>query len=213
MPLPCRKPLVAGDGNGGLTKIGVGNLTLSAANSYSGGTVVNAGTLTVGASSALSSGAVTINSAMVNVAAGAGQYNWYTSVSSTRINAGGVLSLAGGFYASAQSHSGRRQPGRQQPRRYLRHVGLQSLGWNHRADQRHRGRRLDHQRAEFRCRLGQRPHVQRRCRLDARRHRHHRRQPGARGLRRHQGGRRPDDALQCQRLHPAPHRSTQARSN
>ena len=44
------QPLLDGGGNGGLTKLGAGTLTLSSANSYVGITVVNAGTLLVSGS-------------------------------------------------------------------------------------------------------------------------------------------------------------------
>jgi len=50
------------DGTSGLTKNGVGILTLSGANTYSGGTSVSAGTLRISTGSGLGSGAVTVAS-------------------------------------------------------------------------------------------------------------------------------------------------------
>jgi fibronectin-binding autotransporter adhesin len=44
-----------------LTKNGFGNLTLSAANTYSGGTVINAGVATAGNAAAFGTGAITVN--------------------------------------------------------------------------------------------------------------------------------------------------------
>ncbi|TFY90662.1 transporter [Pseudomonas nabeulensis] len=50
-------------GTGPLIKSDVGNLTLSAANTYSGGTTLGAGTLTVGSNTALGTGALTVSGA------------------------------------------------------------------------------------------------------------------------------------------------------
>jgi autotransporter-associated beta strand protein len=54
---------IASSNTGGLTKSGLGELTLTAANTYSGGTTVNGGTLTVSGSGTLgsTSGALTVN--------------------------------------------------------------------------------------------------------------------------------------------------------
>ena len=48
-------------GDGSLSKVGDGKLTLSTTNTYTGGTVLNAGTLGLGADNALGSGVLTIN--------------------------------------------------------------------------------------------------------------------------------------------------------
>src|SRR5262249_21229106 len=68
-------------GNLDLTKAGTGNLTLSAANTYSGGTILNAGTVSLGADTVSSGGvitsgpfgpgAVTVNAASTMTASGA----------------------------------------------------------------------------------------------------------------------------------------------
>ena len=56
-------PLVAGTGTGGLTKLGTGTLTLSAASSYAGETVVSGGTLSLSQNNSLSnSSAVRLSS-------------------------------------------------------------------------------------------------------------------------------------------------------
>jgi MYXO-CTERM domain-containing protein len=57
-------------GAGGLTKAGLGVLTLSAANNFSGGTVVNAGRLRVGNNTALGSAGLTLNNGSAFSSAG-----------------------------------------------------------------------------------------------------------------------------------------------
>jgi fibronectin-binding autotransporter adhesin len=54
-------------GSGSIVQLGPGNLTLNAANTYSGGTIVNGGSLTVGNSLALGSGLLTVNTGVVNL--------------------------------------------------------------------------------------------------------------------------------------------------
>jgi len=77
-----------------LVKSGAGVLTLSGANTFNGGTTVNGGTLALGGSQGVLQGAVTIN-AGGTVSMAAGNFNRYWNVASTRINAGGLLTLDG----------------------------------------------------------------------------------------------------------------------
>jgi autotransporter-associated beta strand protein len=60
-------PNNGGDGSGGLTKNGLGTLTLTGANSYAGPTVVNAGTLVVGTSSFANGGYTVANNAGLSI--------------------------------------------------------------------------------------------------------------------------------------------------
>jgi len=60
--------LVSGTaGDGGLTKIGAGTLTLSASNSYNGGTTLSNGMLQVGNANALGTGGLTVNSGTLDL--------------------------------------------------------------------------------------------------------------------------------------------------
>lgn len=94
-------------GGGGLTKGLTGNLTLNAANTYTGDTVVNAGNLTLGASGLLAggnyagavravAGAVTLtNTASQSLTGG------LSSAGLLTLNAPGAISISGGLTTSA----------------------------------------------------------------------------------------------------------------
>ncbi|NBW97839.1 MAG: hypothetical protein EBR28_14235, partial [Planctomycetia bacterium] len=80
-------------GTGGLTKAGLGVLTLTAANTYSGTTTINAGTLRLGNVSALSAAApVTVNAGTLELA---GNSVTLASLSGTSAS-GGITSSTGG---------------------------------------------------------------------------------------------------------------------
>ena len=62
------QPLLDGGGGGGLTKYGLGMLSVTGSNTYTGGTAVSGGTLQLGNSAALGSGGLTVgNSGTVDV--------------------------------------------------------------------------------------------------------------------------------------------------
>jgi len=93
-------------GTGGITKLGAGNLTLNASNSYTGSTVVSAGTLTLGhASNTLSdSGVVTINGGTLDLGSNSDTVGAVT-ISSGSLSGSGTLtgssySLQGGSVAA-----------------------------------------------------------------------------------------------------------------
>ena len=82
--ITINKPLVTGGTDGGLTKLGPGTLTLTAANTYTGNTTVNAGTLTYSAATAMTSGPYVVNGGMLNLS------TFSKSIASFQINAGTV---------------------------------------------------------------------------------------------------------------------------
>jgi autotransporter-associated beta strand protein len=61
--------IVSGTADAGLTKAGIGELALSAANTYAGGTILMAGTLTLANNSALGSGGLTLNAGILQASA------------------------------------------------------------------------------------------------------------------------------------------------
>ena len=76
---------------GSLTKLGLGTLTLSGANSYTGATTISAGTLVLGANNPLAStSAITINGGTLEVSA-ANQVNTLVRITSGAITGAGTL--------------------------------------------------------------------------------------------------------------------------
>jgi autotransporter-associated beta strand protein len=75
-------------GPGGLTKNGLGTLTLSGSNSYLGGTTINAGVLMLAPGASLGGGALTINGGSFNSGG--------NSVTLTSLSGSGGLALSGG---------------------------------------------------------------------------------------------------------------------
>ena len=63
-------------GDGGLTAVGTGTLTLTAANTYAGGTDVEDGTVVAGSSSALGTGSLTMADGTASWAAVAAKLSW-----------------------------------------------------------------------------------------------------------------------------------------
>jgi fibronectin-binding autotransporter adhesin len=92
-----RGNLLDGDGlGGGVTKNGLGTLTLNAANTYSGGTTLNAGTLVVGNNSALGTGAVALNGGTLTDSNNG--YNNDPTITNAIIAGGGAI--AGGHWTA-----------------------------------------------------------------------------------------------------------------
>jgi len=86
----------------GLTKQGVGSLTLSGANSYTGGTTVSAGTLLVNTGASIASSASTVNGGLLRVNGAAG---------SVTVNSGGSLGGSGTVGALTLNSGGLLNPG------------------------------------------------------------------------------------------------------
>ncbi|MDX3884195.1 MAG: autotransporter-associated beta strand repeat-containing protein [Sphingomonas sp.] len=87
-------------GDGGLTKIGEGTLTLGGANSYAGGTLVNAGTLRIlgDANLGAAAGGLTLDGGTLNTTA-----DIATARAFTLAAAGGTIDTAGGTALTLQS--------------------------------------------------------------------------------------------------------------
>ena len=92
------------DGQGGLVKLGVGELTLSSTNSYSGGTLLSAGVLNINNAAALGLGAFTIAGGTINNSSGAAltlanSMNWnsdFTFVGTNNLTFGSDVVTLGG---------------------------------------------------------------------------------------------------------------------
>jgi len=91
--------IISGSAGAGLTKAGVGLLTLSGANTYSGDTTVNAGTLALGINNALPDTAITIGNATLNVATFTDTVGTLDITGSATVNLG-----TGGTLVFADSH-------------------------------------------------------------------------------------------------------------
>ena len=92
------------NGFGGLTKIGGGTLTLSAANTYTSATTVNAGTLAIGASGSLANTLVTVGPS--GTLAGAGTIGGSTTISGIHAPSlsTGPQTFANGLDYAASAH-------------------------------------------------------------------------------------------------------------
>lgn len=80
-------------GSGSLRKIGMGDLALSSANTYSGGTSIDGGSVSANVSGALGTGPVNVNASgylAFNGNAGAGDLRFTTAAASPGINGGGI---------------------------------------------------------------------------------------------------------------------------
>jgi fibronectin-binding autotransporter adhesin len=92
-----------GSGLGGLTKVGLGNLTLNAAATYTGATVVSGGTLTVGANNATGNGGALSIGAGATLALGTNSITASlvsTSGASPAITGAGTINASTGFFFS-----------------------------------------------------------------------------------------------------------------
>jgi autotransporter-associated beta strand protein len=92
-----------GSGLGGLTKVGLGNLTLNAAATYTGATVVSGGTLTIGANNATGNGGALTVGAGATLALGTSSISAglvSTSGASPAITGTGTINASSGFFFS-----------------------------------------------------------------------------------------------------------------
>lgn len=90
-----------GSGLGGLTKVGLGNLTLNAAATYTGATIVTTGTLTIGANNATGNGGALSIGAGATLALGANSITAglvTTSGADPAITGTGTISASTGFF-------------------------------------------------------------------------------------------------------------------
>ena len=90
---------------GTLTKSGLGVLTLSGANTYTGGTLVSQGTLAYGVNNALNTGDVTVNGGTLNLSTFSDSVGTVTLTSGNINGTSGVLSSTGTFEMQSGSVS------------------------------------------------------------------------------------------------------------